>query len=207
MPALPSSPPLFCPFCEECFEAETHCPEHELPLVTFEELAAARGRDIPEDDEPIPAHVMRHGRLPLLVGASVALAGFFLPFVETVFPDGTSSRASGMEIASSVALNLWIVPAVAATTLSILGRRRTPLQMRGSRLALLLLAVAGASSLGYTVTRLTRGAERLSHARGQEVVSNLLPGLYVMGAALLLIALGAPFFGRVPERKPRYRVQ
>ncbi len=202
-----TSPPLVGPFCEECFEGETLGPEHELPLVPFEKLAAARGRDLPADDDPIHAHVMRYGRLPLLVGALTVLAGFFLPLVETVFADGTSSRASGMATASNVALNLWIVPAVAATTLSILGRRRTLRQMRGSRLALVLLALVAGSSLGYTVSRVFRGATQLTEAYGQEIQVHLLAGLWVMGAGLLVIAAAAPLFGRVRDPGPRYAVR
>ncbi|HVZ36050.1 MAG TPA: hypothetical protein VG963_26665, partial [Polyangiaceae bacterium] len=29
---------LFCPFCRECFEDSSTCPEHELRLVPFDQL-------------------------------------------------------------------------------------------------------------------------------------------------------------------------
>lgn len=205
-PAADPAPPLFCPFCEECFEGESRCPEHDIPLVPFEDLAAARGRDVPADDEKVGALEPRFGRLPLAISALTVLAGFFLPFVRTDFPDGTVSAGTGLETASSVALNLWIVPAVAATLLSILGRRRTPLQMRGARLAVLLLAVVAVSSVIYTVSRVYRGAARVHEAYGQTVEVTLQPGLYLMGAGLLLLLAAAPFFGRAKERGPRYRV-
>ena len=37
-------PPLFCPFCEECFEGEARCPEHDIPLVPFEDLVGRADR-------------------------------------------------------------------------------------------------------------------------------------------------------------------
>jgi len=205
-PAADPAPPLFCPFCEECFEGEARCPEHDIPLVPFEDLAAARGRDMPADDEKVAALDPRFARLPLAMGALAVLAGFFLPFVASAFPDGTVSEGTGFETASNVALNLWIVPAVAATVISILVRRRKPLQMRGARLAVLMLGVVGVSSLIYTVSRVFHGADRVREAYGQTVDVTLQPGLYVMSAGLLVVMAAAPFFGRIRQSGPRYRV-
>ena len=205
-PAADPGPPLFCPFCEECFEAESRCPEHDIPLVSFDDLAAVRGRDVPQDDERVTGLDPRFGRLPLAIGALAVLVGFFLPFIRTDFPDGTTSAGTGLETASNVALNLWLVPAVAATLLSILARRRTPLKMRGARLALIVLALLGLSALGYTVSRVYRGVARLHDAYGQSVEATLQPGLYLMAAGLLAIVATAPLFGRVRRTGPRYRV-
>ena len=205
-PAADPAPPLFCPFCEECFEGELRCPEHDIPLVPFEDLAAARGRDLPDEGEKVSALDPRFGRLPLVLGALTVLAGFFLPFVRTDFPDGTMSSGTGLEVASNVALNLWIVPAVAATLLSILGRRRSLVAMRGARLAVLLLSLVGLSSVIYTVSRVYLGAARVEEAYGQSVDVTLLPGLYLVGVGLLVIVGAAPFFGRTRQRGPRYRV-
>jgi len=205
-PADDPAQPLFCPFCEECFEGEARCPEHDIPLVPFEDLAAARGRDLPGDEERVGALEPRFARLPLIVGALTVLAGFFLPLVRTTFEDGTVSEATGLATASNVAPNLWIVPAIAATLLSILIRRRTPRQMRGARLAVLFLGVVAVSSLIYTVSRVFRGAARLQEAYGQSVQVTLEPGVYVMGAGLLVLLAAAPFFGQVRRSGPRYRV-
>lgn len=205
-PAADPAPPLFCPFCEECFEGEERCPEHDIPLVPFEDLAAARGRDMPADDERVAALDPRFGRLALGIGAMAVLAGFFLPFVESTFPDGTVSSGTGFETASNVALNLWIVPAVAGTVISILVRRRKPLQMRGARLAVLVLGIIAVSSLIYTVSRVFHGAESVREAYGQTIEVTLQPGLYVMSAGLLVVMAAAPFFGRIRQSGPRYRV-
>ena len=205
--AADSSTPLFCPFCEECFEDEERCPEHDIPLVPFEELAAARGRAAPGDDEDVSPLEWRYGRLPVLIGALMVLVGFFLPFVRASFPDGTVSGGTGLAMASNMALNLWIVPAVGATMLSILGRRRTPRRMRGARLAVLLLALLAVSSLIYTVSGVYRGAARFHAAYGQTVEVSALPGLYVMGAGLLALLVAAPFFGRARITGPSYRVE
>ena len=205
-PAADPGPPLFCPFCEECFEGEARCPEHDIPLVPFEDLAAARGRDLPQDGDDVAGLDPRFGRLPLALGALTVLVGFFLPFLRTDFPDGTVSAGTGLETASNVALNLWIVPAVAGTLVSILVRRRSPMKMRGARLAVILLALVGASSLIYTVSRVYLGADRVHAAYGQSVEVTLQLGLYLMSAGLVIVVAAAPFFGRVRQTGPRYRV-
>ncbi len=51
-----------------------------------------------------------------------------------------------------------------------------------------------------------RGAARVHEAYGQTVEVTLLPGLYVMSAGLLVLMAAAPFFGRIRQSGPRYRV-
>ena len=51
-PPSSSTAVLFCPFCRESFEGETHCPEHELALVPFDRLEGATNSSTqPRDDE------------------------------------------------------------------------------------------------------------------------------------------------------------
>ncbi|MCZ7686303.1 MAG: hypothetical protein M5U28_49075 [Sandaracinaceae bacterium] len=61
------------------------------------------------------------------------------------------------EIAMQRARNLWAVPFVAAMFVVFLYRRRTPLSMRGARLAGVVLALMPAVSLGYSLWQVHRG--------------------------------------------------
>ncbi|MFW6050174.1 MAG: hypothetical protein ACODAU_03300 [Myxococcota bacterium] len=150
-------PPLFCPFCRECYEDEEVCPEHELRLVPFDRLPRER-RSAPPEGEPVPLHELRFGRGVLLLGAILLLLGMAAPLV-TTGASGLSVTATGYELAADEARNLWIVPAVAAALLSILVRRRTPAAMRGSRLAVPLLSLLVLGSVGYTLWRIHRVAQ------------------------------------------------
>ncbi|MEM9862721.1 MAG: hypothetical protein AAF938_13955, partial [Myxococcota bacterium] len=81
------SAPLFCPFCGESFEGRSTCPEHDIPLVDFEELQRTRAVAPPNEHEALPAHSLALGRGFVAVGALLFLTGFFLPF----------ARAAGVE--------------------------------------------------------------------------------------------------------------
>lgn len=152
-----SHPPLFCPFCRECFEDAEVCPEHELPLVPFDRLPS-RAAPEPGDDEAVAPHDLRFGRGWLLLASVLLLGGMAAPLVSSAL-GSRGITASGYGLASDRALNLWVIPAVALTYVSVLLRRRTPRQMRGSRIAVPVLALLVAGSLGYTLLRIHRATE------------------------------------------------
>lgn len=196
----------FCPFCGESFEDEVRCPEHDIPLVGFDELQRMRGGGAPDDHQPIATHDPRFGRGWLVLGALVALVGFFLPFVEVAYPEG-SARATGLATASTVALNLWLVPAVALALVGIVLRRRTPSSMRSARLAVAGLCVLGGASLAFTLHRVQTGVAHVERAYGRDVEIALLAGFWVCAGALVIGLVGAVRFGHVPPERPRYRVE
>lgn len=196
----------FCPFCNESFEDETRCPEHDIPLVEFDELDRMRGEGPPDDHQPIATHDPRFGRGLLALSALITLVGFFLPFVEVAYPEG-AARATGLATASTVALNLWLVPAVALALIGIVLRRRTPGSMRSARLAVAGLCVLGGASLGFTLHRVRSGVAHVERVYGREAEVALLVGFWVCAVALALGLVGSVRFGRIPPARPKYRVE
>ncbi|MCU0674204.1 MAG: hypothetical protein MUE69_15570 [Myxococcota bacterium] len=196
----------FCPFCGESFEDEARCPEHDIPLVGFDELQRMRGDGTPDDHQALATHDPRFGRGWLVLSALVALVGFFLPFVEVAYPEG-SARATGLATASTVALNLWLVPAVALALFGIVFRRRTPSSMRSARLAVAGLCILGGASLAFTLHRVRTGVAHVERAYGRDVEVVLLAGFWICAVALAVGLVGAVRFGRVPAERPRYRVE
>lgn len=177
--------PRFCPFCRECFEDVDHCPAHELELVSFERLPPERQRG-PDDDEPLGLHDLRFGRGWLLLSAVLLLVGMAPPLVSTA-----EVTASAYELAADRALNLWMVLAVGGALLSVWMRRRTLARLRGSRIAVAVLAGIAAASVIYTLVRIHQTAARLG------VVPRIEWGVYVLavGVAVALVAalrLGGP---------------
>jgi hypothetical protein len=170
---------LFCPFCRECYEGVDRCPEHDLPLVPFDRLPP-EGDDAPPDDAPLGLHDLRFGRGWLLLGAMLLLVGMALPFVSTA---DTTATAYGL--AMDRAINLWILVAVAGALLSTLMRRRTPAQLRGSRVAVGVLGMLAAVSIGYTLGRVHRVAERL------DLPSRTEWGAYVLAAGAVATVVAA----------------
>jgi len=199
--------PLFCPFCGECFEGEERCPEHDIPLVPFEKLDRLRGRPLPEDDEPVDFWDLRFGRGVVLLGALLTLVGFFLPFVSSAF-DERSVTASAFQTASGgAAMNLWVVPLVTLTLVSVIMRRRTPNQMRGMRLLVPALGGLAATSLGYTLYRILAGASEVMRLYGAQVEVAPAWGAVVLCVGILLVILGGVRLGAAPpEKAPRYDV-
>lgn len=201
-----SDAPLFCPFCGECFEGESQCPEHDIPLVPFQELDRLRGRPNPGEDEEVAFYDLRFGRGLVFAAAALMVLGFFLPVLASHF--GSEVRvATGFDAASTVAMNLWVLPLVAITMVSIVTRRRTPAAMRGVRLAIPALGVMGGTSLAYTIWRVSEGAERIMQMYGQEVEVELRFGIWVAAAGVLLALVGGLRLGSMPKAKPpRYKV-
>lgn len=173
----------FCPFCHESFEGRTDCPEHELTLVSIAELPRSRRRS-PDRVEIFADPRLGRG-LPLL-GASLVLLGFLIPFVRS-----SSLVASALEVAIDGAGNLWLTPGAALVLLWILWQRRSAEAMSPARGAIFGLSVGGALPLIYTSRRIALLAE------SQGATVDWLAGLWLMGLGLLLAALGSAWFGRV----------
>ncbi len=172
---------LFCPYCRDGFEGVAECPEHELTLVPIDRLpraAATAPTEVAFFADP------RLGRGPVLFGAALVLIGTLGPFVRARGID-----ASALEVAIDGAHNLWLTPAAALACLWVLWVRRSGPAMRGARLAVLGLALAGALPLVYT----TRRIGLVAAAYSTEV--QWLWGLGVMAAGLVTIALGGTRLG------------
>lgn len=187
---------LFCPFCRECYEGETRCPEHELALVPFEKLprnAEDAAADLPRDDEDVSPFDGRFGRAIVAAGALTLLASFGMTFVDIVV-QGDATGFSGLEAASGRAPNLWTVPFVGVVLLAILGRRRTLAKMRSARLSMILLAVAPLFAIGYSYLHVLEGAAAASTAsHAMQVTPGL--GIVVAGIGTLIAITGARKLG------------
>ncbi len=191
---------LFCPFCRECYEGEEECPEHGLALVEFAQLPRQAHERAVRWDEPVTPWDLRFGRLELVLGVIASLVGFFaLPLaVGTI--DEQPIAQTAMQMASSRAPNLWTVPFVAGLFVVFLYRRRTPIQMRGARLAGVVLALMPAVSLGYSLWNVGRGVARAHGGIALEWGS----AVWVIAAASVLLLIGSVRFGsfRLEEGLP-----
>jgi hypothetical protein len=179
---------LFCPYCGDGFEGRTECPEHELLLVPIDRLPRRAGGAA---ERVVFFADPRFSRGPILFGAMLVLIGFFGPWVEV-----RRVVASALEVAIDGALNLWFAPGAALVVLWILWARRSRLEMRAARLALLGLAVAGAMPLAYTMWRIGRMAQ----AAGSEPVWRW--GVAVMLLGFVSIAFGSARVGGNPPEAP-----
>lgn len=189
---------LFCPFCEESFEGLTHCPEHELELVTFDRLRSRLDEDVlreraADDEERVDALDPGYMRGPVALGAITTFVGFFLPFIEFQF-DGQLATASAYSFALERALNLWTPLGVAVAQLGVLASRRTPGAMRSARLTIPLLSCVGGASIAYTSQRVFTHVEALLQAGGTGV-AHLLFGAFMMMAGLAFSGVAGLRFG------------
>lgn len=197
------SEPLFCPFCSECFEDVERCPDHDIPLIGFEELQKTRARAAPSVEEPVESYSPRFGRIFLMAAAFLWLVGFSLPFV--AIPD--RGAVSGFALASASALNLWMVPALAFAVLSILVRRRTPAAMQSARLAVAVLACGVGASLGFTLYRVYNTTHLLVERVGHTIEVVPQAGVVVISAGVICGLFGALRFGTLKDAPPTYRVE
>lgn len=171
----------FCPFCHEGFEGRVECPEHELTLISINELP--RHADRPLDRVAFFVDP-RLGRGAPLLGAALVLLGFIVPFVRS-----SQLEATAVEVAIDGAGNLWFTPGAAIALLWILWQRRGRDTMRAARVAVLGLALGGLLPLIYTCRRISMVA--LVHG----ATVDWLVGLWLMVAGLLVSALGSRRFG------------
>ena len=170
---------LICPFCGAEFEELAECPEHGLTLVQIgvHELGGSSKR-VTFFADP------RLGRGFVLLGATLVLVGFVLPFVRS-----SEIVASALEVAVDGAANLWLTPGAAILLLWILWRRRDAESMRAARVAVFALAAAGALPLVYTCRRVALMAD----AQGTDLA--WLLGLWVMASGLAVAAVGSRALG------------
>ncbi len=132
-----SSRVLFCPFCREPFEGLAHCPTHELQLLPFSELGEPLDADV--DHQPLPRLSPRLGRGLLVLGVVLTLVAFLCPLASFSGQVSMSSTLLGMARARSP--RLWLVPTAMFAQLLVLHRRKSPVELRGARLTVLLLAL------------------------------------------------------------------
>ena len=183
---------LFCPFCRECFEDTDRCPDHDLVLVPFEALPMPPREQ--EDDAPVPILDPKRGRAELIVAALGLLGGFVAPLVtvSAVTASGATrvQTFTALAAAAERAPNLWAIPVAGALFASFVARRRTPIQMRGARLAALMVAVAPIVSIVYSVRRMMTAA-----SLEQGVSVSVEGGAYVVVIASIVAIVGSVRFG------------
>jgi hypothetical protein len=202
-PDTDARPLLFCPFCRECFEGETECPEHELALVPFEKLPRdpeVDAGDLPAHDQAVSLLDPRFGRGFVMGGIVLSAVGFLMPVLSLV-GDGQSRVWSGFEAASSRAPNLWTVPFVAAMFVWVLARRRTPIAMMGARLAGMVFAIAPLLSLAYTVLKVRQGAAQLADRTHRAMEVGVEYGVVVIALGAVLMLIGSVRLGVLPQPK------
>lgn len=197
---MASDTPRFCPFCRECFEGVDVCPDHDLPLVDFVDLPRQPEARIVRDDTELGPLEWRHGRGASAAGALCAIVGFFLPlFTYTV---GERSVASGgMELATTRAPALWTIPFAGAVVLAILGRRRTPLALRGARLVAPIVGAMPVMSLVYAGMRVVHAASATTEATGVESIPGFGVGAWLVAAGSLLMIVGGLRLGSMPKQR------
>lgn len=176
----------FCPFCGESFPG-SQCPEHELELVAWEQLPAARRAEV--SAVTIPQRSLRAplARLLLWLGAFGWLASFLGRFVTIDLQPPLA--LSGLQFALSRAYNLWSVPLAAMVVGAILLRRRDLPALMRARLALVVAAVMPLIAVGYTLFGILRWLR--VHAPAASI--HLGPGAYLTmlcsGCAMLGVVL------------------
>ena len=169
---------LFCPFCAEPFEGVARCPSHDLELVPFSELSRLREQN---DQARVPLRSLRFGRGALLGGAALTLIGFFCPLVR--LSGQVEITNSLRDLASGRAPRLWLVPAVALAVISVVLRRRTPVDMRGARLALCLLVLIPSALVATTLSGARDAAQLMTERLGAEVHLHWGTGAWLSSAA------------------------
>ena len=154
----------------------------------FQELPEAKRRSQVRDDERVPSWELGYGRGLVFLGSALMFVGFLGSFVRSNF--GGGAQATGLELASTVAVNLWIVPCVATSLVAILLRRRTPVEMRGARLALPLVASTAGASLVLTFYKVHSAAAMIAERAGEEIVIDILWGTWVVAVGVVLAIVG-----------------
>ena len=141
------APLLACPFCRQLFaQGEgTRCPECGVDLVAATELppsleaqALEIAAPVPVEHELLPWTFLGRGRGLLLGLAAAGLALLFAPWLHEHSPE--IRVLSGLEFARKLGW-LWAAPVAWFIMFALVASRRTIYHMRGSRLAVILLAV------------------------------------------------------------------
>jgi hypothetical protein len=139
---------LACPFCRELYtqgEVEV-CPQCDLRVVPLADLPPSRDAEqldpesaIPPEDEPLPWSYLGRGRGALALLAVVGMALFFAPWLNESSPE--IRQWSGVQFAQRLPW-LWGAWVGWVVMLALVATRRTIRQMRGARLAAMLLAAS-----------------------------------------------------------------
>ena len=188
---------LFCPLCRESFEGRGSCPDHELTLVSFDQLRPEESADEPEDelDEARPSIPLDDRPLALLdprAGRGLVALGALFDLLALVL---RPLRLPGAEPVRTYQLaraipSLWTLMLVAITVFFLLARRRSPRALRSLRVLMPLLALVSPATLGWAFTRLggTNG-----HPLGGAV--------YAVAVSSLLLVLGGLSLGVLRPRQ------
>jgi hypothetical protein len=179
---------LFCPFCGDGFEGQTLCPDHELPLVPWQQLPRAKHADRPAVD--LGWRSPRLGRAWLAVNSVLLLIAF------AALPLGRVSGAVNMggsmfQLALLGAHKLWLVPAAALTLLALLYRRRSPRAMRAARVAALFTVVVPPVTVLWSWSSTLAAVALLAERNGQVLTPSLASGGYTVLLATIPGLLGA----------------
>jgi len=180
LPSTTMTQVLFCPFCREAHEGQTHCPEHELPLVPFFELPSERKG--PAADEVLPLWAPILGRGWVASGAIATLLSFAvlpLAVVEGPVPMGGTM----LRLALTTTPKLWLIPAAAAAQLAVLYRRRTPAAMRAARVVVPLVALIPGAAALWTLHGVQQAVALLAERTGQALEPSLGVGSYLVFGA------------------------
>lgn len=175
---------LFCPFCRESFEGLRACPEHDLPLVSFDRLPPdpleMRPRGPIEDDLELETFEPRFGRGYVALGALGTGLALLLDFVR--FRGGSLST---LTVAHQLPA-LWTLLLVTFTLLFVLRRRRLLRAMRSLRVLVPALALIVPATLLWELARFRAGATLWGRVAEVQAGS----AVYVGSAAALLVAYG-----------------
>jgi hypothetical protein len=179
---------LFCPFCGDGFEGLSHCPDHELPLVPWQQLPRAKRSDPPDID--LAWHSPRLGRGWLASDALLTWIAFAsLPLGHAL---GSASMGGTMlQLALHGAHKLWLVPAASTTLLLMLRRRRSPQALRAARIAALFTVLIAPLCVLWTWYGVREAVAVLAQRNGQALVPVLGSGAYLVLLATLPGLLGA----------------
>jgi hypothetical protein len=183
---------LFCPFCRESFEGVTVCPEHELGLVPWNELPRPARRD----DEPLPWWSPALGRGEVAAGALGTLAAFATLPLATVATDTVQYGGTMLKLALLTSPKLWLVATGVLAELAMLGRRRTPLDMRKARLAVLFTALVPIAAAFWALD----GARRALAASDPGATLAIGAGPIALTVCALVTCAGALRLGGPPPK-------
>jgi hypothetical protein len=180
---------LFCPFCRESFEGQSHCPEHELALVPLARLGASSAPgaehehaddddldepEVPRDVRPLALLDPRQGRGGVALGALCQLAALGLPLLRV----DASEPAATYELARAIP-SLWTLLLVAFTVSYTLARRRSPRALRSLRVVVPALGAVALACLLW------------AHGRFGFAAQPAAGSFLIAAGALLLVACGA----------------
>ncbi len=146
-----------CPFCRQLFargEAAA-CPECGIRVRPLAELPPSLDAEAVEPEPPIapeeetlPWHYVARGRGPLLLLSALGIAVFFAPWVVESTPEIRTLSGFGL---ARILPWIWAAGIAWFVMLAVVASRRTILAMRGSRLAVGLMAVMVLSTVAIRV--------------------------------------------------------